>query len=91
MEVCPGGGSVPFNTRQRPSHATWNRKMRPSGMSLSSSDSLGKIGTSPPSQFKPEPRPPRVFTGSSAGRMPRQGRAHGGASRAYGLRYVARS
>jgi len=60
------------NTCQRPPHATSNRRVRPSGISTSYSDSLGRIGASQPSHVTPEPGPPHIFTGSSVGNMPDQ-------------------
>ena len=63
-------GIACFNTRHSPAQATWNRRVRPSGISTSCSGSLDVITASQPSQARPEPKPPHVFTGSSAGRVP---------------------
>ena len=48
-------GIACFNTRHSPVQATWNRRVRPSGISTSCSGSLDAITASQPSPARPEP------------------------------------
>jgi hypothetical protein len=47
------GGSVPFNTRQSPAHATCKSSVRPSANSISCSGAVAEITSSHPSQAFP--------------------------------------
>jgi hypothetical protein len=57
-----GPGRVAFKTRQSPSQATWNRRVRPSAISTSCSGSVDVIATSHPSHGRPEPQSPPAFS-----------------------------